>query len=160
MSVEVMRAALDALRVEGWVTYGATMSADEFRRRFEVTRRDDEELEDMAFASAYKLRKLEELAELEAADFVRQVLLKEGMYLERRGQQYRIALPSENAAVAEQYLDRARRASRKADLLLKSTPVAEQEGDGMLAVRLLRQRDAEARMMKRARGLEPAGARV
>lgn len=63
-----------------------------------------------------------ELAELDATDYVRNVLLGRGMYLLRTGNDYRILLPSENAAKVESYIASATRKLNRSLKLTRNTP--------------------------------------
>lgn len=62
------------------------------------------------------------LKELSAIDYVRNILLGQGKYLEANGQMYRICLPSENRIHVERYMKSADKKLKRAGRLSRSTP--------------------------------------
>lgn len=83
------------------------------------------------------------LAELTAIDYCRNVLLGKGKYLTRRGDDYRILLPSENAQQVNTYMSQADRKLKRA---LKLSKGAEQAATGQnpdnTQVRIMMKREA------------------
>lgn len=69
-------------------------------------------------------REFEKLAllELTAVDFVKSRLLDAGMWLTRRGEEYYIPLPSENAHFIDNMLASASRKIKRARILRSNTP--------------------------------------
>jgi hypothetical protein len=55
-------------------------------------------------------------------DYVRKILLREGKYLAQTKGNYRILLPSENAAQVESYMSSADKKLKRALILSKNTP--------------------------------------
>lgn len=64
------------------------------------------------------------LAELDAVDSAKEVLLREGKYLKKEGGFYRILLPSENVEQVAAYHRAADRKLRRAQLLRSHSPTA------------------------------------
>ena len=62
------------------------------------------------------------LAELDAVDSAKEILLREGKYLKKEGGFYRILLPSENIDQVARYHLAADRKLRRAQLLRSHTP--------------------------------------
>ena len=62
------------------------------------------------------------LRELAAVDYVRNVLLGQGKYLEQHCGDYRILLPSENRRQVEQYLAQSKNKLQRAMKLLRNSP--------------------------------------
>ena len=62
------------------------------------------------------------LRELGAIDYVRNILLGQGKYLESKGDIYRVCLPSENRMYVERYMKSADNKLRRANRLSRNTP--------------------------------------
>lgn len=62
------------------------------------------------------------LRELGAIDYVRNILLGQGKYLESKGDVYRICLPSENRLYVERYMKSADKKLKRANRLSRNTP--------------------------------------
>lgn len=78
----------------------------------------------LEFPETAPKRVFDELAlkELGAIDYVRNILLGQGKYLEAKGAMYRICLPSENRAYVERYMKSADKKLKRASRLSRSTP--------------------------------------
>lgn len=70
----------------------------------------------------YKQFQQAELQELQIIGAIRDHLLRKGMYLKRDGENYRVLLPSENAAQIKRMNESAKRKYNRALLLEKNTP--------------------------------------
>ena len=81
----------------------------------------------LEFPESAPKRVYDELAlkELSAIDYVRNILLGQGKYLEAKGAMYRICLPSENRAYVERYMKSADKKLKRASRLSRSTPQVE-----------------------------------
>lgn len=96
------------------------------------------------------------LAELQAIDSVRGILLEQGKYLGADKTAYRVYLPSENRAVVESYMHQADRKLRRAMKLSKSTPVQPDDSAAdQLAARLMLKQQ-EVRGFRKGAHAEPA----
>lgn len=82
------------------------------------------EIVGIAYPDTASKRVFDDLAlkELSAIDYVRNVLIGQGKYLEARGDIYRICLPSENRVYVERYMRSADNKLRRASRLSRSTP--------------------------------------
>lgn len=96
------------------------------------------EIVGIAYPDTASKRVFDELAlkELSAIDYVRNVLIGQGKYLEARGDIYRICLPSENRVYVELYMKSADNKLRRASRLSRSTPSQGNSTHGQDGVRL------------------------
>lgn len=122
------RALLRHMKVNGLISYGATIEKDVVHSLIgvvvpEVGTRAD-------FESA-------QLAELNAVGYVRNLLIKQGMYLAQEGSRYRILLPHENKLQAESYLRSANKKMYKAQELMKHTPQKTEQIKERIEARIL-----------------------
>lgn len=76
------------------------------------------------------------LKELGAIDYVRNILLGQGKYLESKGDLYRVCLPSENRIYVERYMKSADKKLKRASRLSRSTPPAEAVASSQNDVRM------------------------
>ena len=76
------------------------------------------------------------LRELGAIDYVRNILLGQGKYLEAKGDVYRICLPSENRTHVERYMKSADNKLRRASRLSRSTPATANAAPSQSNVRM------------------------
>lgn len=76
------------------------------------------------------------LKELGAIDYVRNILLGQGKYLESKGDLYRVCLPSENRIYVERYMKSADKKLKRASRLSRSTPPVEAVGSSQNDVRM------------------------
>lgn len=76
------------------------------------------------------------LKELGAIDYVRNILLGQGKYLESKGDLYRVCLPSENRIYVERYMKSADKKLKRASRLSRSTPQAEAVASSQNDVRM------------------------
>lgn len=76
------------------------------------------------------------LKELGAIDYVRNILLGQGKYLESKGDLYRVCLPSENRIHVERYMKSADKKLKRASRLSRSTPQAEAVSSSQNDVRM------------------------
>jgi hypothetical protein len=101
------------LMQKGLLDYGSVFSADIIRSVAGVS---------IPEKGTFKQFQDAQLAELQAVTAVRDELLKDGKYLKKDGENYRILLPSENAEQVRKMNDSADRKYKRAILLQKMTP--------------------------------------
>lgn len=89
------------------------------------------------------------LVELSAIGYVRNELLKQGMYLKKDGDDYRILLPSQNAEQVRNFLNSADRKLLRALKLSKNNPDRTPEHD-VVEARLHMRRDSIREDMRQA----------
>lgn len=77
------------------------------------------------------------LLELGAVDYVRNVLLGRGMYLQQQNGDYRILLPSENARQVELYISSADKKLGRALKLTRNTPKTDLTTNSQLEARIV-----------------------
>lgn len=103
----------DHLELMGCLSYGGTftrsmvLDAMDVEIILEGTREDFQEMD---------------LAELEAVGYIRNVLINQGKWVVRKGETYRVLMPSENEGQIRAFSQRGDRAYLKATKLAKSTP--------------------------------------
>ena len=107
---------LDWLRDEGLITYGAVVSVERIHKKLEIV------IPDMATKQEFDTLALTELNYIE---YVRNALVKRGMYFQRNGAAYRILLPSENSKKVESLMNSASKKLNRAVRLSKNTPKAD-----------------------------------
>jgi len=146
---EHMKDGFYELQQAGLTEYGAEIHRGAFLSMFGIERVTDNDLAMMQPKEIRQALQGEALAELAAAGYVRDQLLKEGKYFARTQDVYRVALPSENAEHAGRYLAQANRKQRKARLLLDSTPKQAEQVTDNTARRLARHRMQHDRMAER-----------
>ncbi|WP_292663282.1 hypothetical protein [Nitratifractor sp.] len=113
MTNNQLRALMQQMREMGWFEYGTSIPAERYR-----------ELLGISYPKTGTKEEYDrlELAELSAIDFIREQLLKEGRFLKRDGEFYRILLPSENEIQIDAYMRNAQRKLSRAIKLGKNTP--------------------------------------
>lgn len=82
------------------------------------------------------------LAELGAIDYVRNILLNEGKYLQGAGGNYRILLPSETQSQVENYMRQADKKLKRALRLSQSMPKLDSVNPDNSAARIMLKREA------------------
>jgi len=127
----------DSLDQQKLFDYGNTIHKSEFLRLFGLNPLTEEQSDGMKLHEIIKRVQSDELKELAIVDYVRRKLLAHGKFLSRDNDNYRVALPSENAAMADKYMRAATRKIRRARTLLKSTPPEVLIANGSIASRLL-----------------------
>jgi hypothetical protein len=108
-----MENVFEILNEKGLLEYGATFSADYFRELCGIVEPKTGTKKEFDMAS---------LAELSAIDFIRNVLIQNGRYIKKDGDNYRVLLPSENAKQADLMRESARKKLNKAKKLETNTP--------------------------------------
>jgi hypothetical protein len=114
---------LNTLRVQGFLEYGSRISGTVLRSLFGVETPTDSDFAEMTRKEFEKAVTKAALEELTAVDFIRKILLSEGKYFDKQGNDYRIALPSENSYFIGQYMKAAKGKINRAEKLRTSTPV-------------------------------------
>lgn len=137
MKAELKNEVFNALKEQGLFNYGEAISRCDLLKLFGVEILNEHDAEHMTFNDIRTHLESENLKELAIVDFIRNALLKDGKYFSRNKSQYRVALPSENAQMADNYMKSASRKIRKARILLKSTPQDALLESGNIASRLL-----------------------
>jgi hypothetical protein len=115
------------------MTYGHVIHRKALLKLLGVVTTDDADLIGASPAYIRSVAKHEEFAELSAVTPLRFALLAKGRYLKKDGEAYRVLLPSENAAVAANMLDTANGKIKRANLLLRNTPVQPQDKTNSLS---------------------------
>ena len=113
MSRALMRELYGQLKDNGMLEYGAEIPRDLLLELLAI--------EVPQTATRDEWARLE-LQEMSAVDYVRNLLLDQGKYLERTRSGYRVALPSENMAQVDNYMSAADKKIRRGQRLLRSTP--------------------------------------
>lgn len=123
-----MRDFFAALRAKKMTDYGA-----EIPRTFLL---ETLGIEEPQIATREEWQRLE-LQEMAVVDYVRNLLIDQGKYLERTRSGYRIALPSENMAQVDAYMSAADKKIRRGQRLLRATPEPYVREDHARGARLL-----------------------
>ena len=113
--------------------YGHVIHRKALLKLLGVVITDDADLIGTSPAHIRSVAKHEEFAELSAVTPLRFALLAKGRYLKKDGEAYRVLLPSENTAVAANMLDTANGKIKRANLLLRNTPVQPQDKTNSLS---------------------------
>lgn len=103
------------LRESGFFEHGEVITGKELREAFGI-----EEIEYPAMKSEIDSQALKEL---NAVDYMRNMLLNEGKYLKGMRDSYRVLLPSENAAQVLSYMNSANNKLKRGLKLNKNTQV-------------------------------------
>ena len=82
----------------------------------------NEQMLNMDIESVFKLKEIDDLAELSISGTVREILQDDGKQLRKSGNNYRVALPSENEYIAQRYRSKAAKAISRAKRLTDNTP--------------------------------------
>jgi hypothetical protein len=108
-----MNELFEVLRQQGFLSYGATFGGHVLR-----------DLADIKIPEKGTFKEFQEatLKELQIAGFIRDLLLKEGKYIKKEGEQYRVLFPSENLEQVKRMNESATRKYKRALLLQKTTP--------------------------------------
>jgi hypothetical protein len=85
------------------------------------------------------------LAELAAIDYVRNILLGQGMYLSQQNGDYRILLPSENVRQVELYISSADKKLNRALKLSRNSPRSPNKPNDQTEARILMKKDGMRR---------------
>ncbi|GAF98607.1 unnamed protein product [marine sediment metagenome] len=131
------RDIIDDLKKQGMFDYGQVLDREELLLLFGIRPINEDQAKGLTLAALKARIQKDALAELAVVDLLRGVLLRDGKFFSRSGEQYRVALPSENAHMADNYMQSATRKLRRARTLLKATPQAALEASGNVASRLL-----------------------
>lgn len=107
------RELLDYFRANNLDQYGSVIDSESVRGVLGI------EVPEVATMATFQELSMQELS---AVDYVRKVLLREGKYLAQTKGNYRILLPSENAAQVESYMTSADKKLKRALILSKNTP--------------------------------------
>lgn len=123
----------EAMKQQGLTEYGSVILGPWVQRVLDITY--------PAVGTRSEFEKLA-LQELNAIDYVRNILLNEGKYLRADNGNYRILLPSENAAQVEKYMGAADKKLNRAMKLYKNTPVVDTSTqDHQLQARIFMKQD-------------------
>ena len=101
------------MSLKGAFNYGGVIPQSEIYQLFEI---------EIPETATFKEFQEVQLKELSAVGYIREQLIKEGKYIKKDGVDYRVLLPSENAKQADLMLDSAKRKTRRAGTLLRTTP--------------------------------------
>lgn len=107
------RELLAHFRENGLDAHGAVIRADDVRAVLGI------DMPEVATREEFQSLAMLELAGI---DYVRKILLREGKYLAQSKGDYRILLPSENAAQVASYMQSADKKLKRALVLTKNTP--------------------------------------
>jgi len=113
MSKSTYAKLYEALNNAGYINYGSSIPGDFVRSVLNI------KYPESAPKKVFDSLALQELA---AIDYVRNILLAEGMYLSGDGSGYRILTPSENASQVQNYMAASDKKLRRALKLSRNTP--------------------------------------
>ena len=122
MKIDEKNEVMQGMKDAGVLEYGSTMTRESLLAWWSVKPVTDDELENMRPSVIRKRLQEDSLKELAVADFVRSQLMKDGKYFYCENGAYRVALPSENASIAEKYIRQSKRKLSKASRLISTTP--------------------------------------
>lgn len=143
-SRDIGKGLLEFLVDSGAIEYGSVISGSTVRLFLGIK----EPQGPISYQDAIKHSKEAALLELAAIDYVRNVLLGQGMYLGQDKGDYRIYLPSENAKQIEAYMGSADKKLRRALKLSRSTPKSDMVAVDNTDVRLLAKQEEIRRHRK------------
>lgn len=125
---------LSHMRAAGHTEYGAVITGDEVRSVLGI---------DLPATGSLRTFQRLQLLELNAVDYVRNVLLGEGKYLGQEKGDYRVYLPSDTEKVVRQYMEHADNKLRRGLKLWRNAPKTDQpaETDNLAARMLLKRED-------------------
>ena len=115
------------------MTYGYVIHRKSLLKMRGIVITDDADLIGTSPAHIRSVAKKEEFAELSVITPLRFALIAQGRYLKKDGEAYRVLLPSENATVAANMLDKGNAKIGRANLLLRNTPVYAQSKTNSLS---------------------------
>lgn len=124
---------LSWLRARGLDEYGSVIMGDDVRAVVGI------EYPETASKAVFDSLGLKELS---AVDYVRNVLLSEGKYLSAQAGDYRILLPSENARQVDLYMSHADNKLKRAQKLMRNTPLIDTSAPDNTDVRILMKRES------------------
>lgn len=122
--------AFDILNERGLLEYGSHIPGDLIRDLLGI--------ETPQTIAEYKKASLEELA---GTDYIRNILLGQGKYLTRQGDDYRIGLASENTYFIEQYMKSADSKLARALKLSRNSPKEAGQQPDQQKARILMKRE-------------------
>ncbi len=102
------------MKEEGFFEYGVTITGVELRGFFDI--------EEIEYPAQKRDIDKQTLLELGVADFIRNRLLNDGKYFKGERDNYRVLLPSENAAQVMSYMNSADNKLKRGIKLNKNTP--------------------------------------
>lgn len=132
-SKEQAKCLLEHLRSRGLDEYGSVILSSEVREVLGI---------EIPEVGTKRMFDAVALAEMSAIDYVRNILLDEGKYIQRNEGDYRILLPSENARQIENYMSNADKKLKRAQRLSKNTPRTDVRGHDNTAARLHMKRES------------------
>jgi hypothetical protein len=122
MKSEKVHEIVNSLRQQHLLDYGSVIKRQDLLQLFGIPIYTDDNIVGLNLEQIRSRLKNADLQELAVSDHIRRILLLEGKYFERNGDTYRVAMPSENAAMADNFMKAAQRKIRRARVLLKNTP--------------------------------------
>lgn len=131
----------DWLNHEGLLKYGTHIKGEKIRDYLEI------HLPEKCTVKEFKEAGL---LEMSAVDYVRNILLGQGMYLQGVGEDYRILLPSENSRQVELYMSSADRKLSRALKLSRNSPKEQGERPSQQEARAMMKQQGVRRKMQEA----------